>query len=238
MEFDFDISQSLPDFITKVDNTLNPFNRQLDVTSRKRLQQNLIVIIDRMGMASAKARLLRRLTAQSLKGAITTAAKLGISDHRLYILKETEVNRGLGKVVGILKVGKKKLFVVDYTGAQHECLPLCVLDFYVHESQQRTGNGKLLFEYMLKAENVTPSHLAIDRPSFKFLSFLQKHYGLRDTLPKQVNNFVVFEDLFNLIRKKKSGGITQHQPTSLKPPIPPTGRRCMHFLNLTIWQTR
>ncbi len=31
-----------------------------------------------------------------------------------------------------------------------ECTPLCALDFYVHESCQRSGYGKLLFETMLK----------------------------------------------------------------------------------------
>ena len=32
----------------------------------------------------------------------------------------------------------------------HELSPLCVLDFYVHESCQRTGRGKALFEHMLQ----------------------------------------------------------------------------------------
>ena len=38
-------------------------------------------------------------------------------------------------------------------------------------------------------------HLAIDRPSPKFLSFLQKHYNLSATVP-QVNNFVIFNGFF------------------------------------------
>lgn len=33
---------------------------------------------------------------------------------------------------------------------QYEVNPLCVLDFYVHESRQRSGCGKRLFEHMLK----------------------------------------------------------------------------------------
>ena len=33
---------------------------------------------------------------------------------------------------------------------QREVSPLCVLDFYVHESKQRCGYGKALFEAMLK----------------------------------------------------------------------------------------
>ncbi len=56
---------------------------------------------------------------------------------------------GKGAVVGILKTGHKKLFVYDNNGGQHEMEPLCVLDFYVHESRQRMGCGKIMFEHML-----------------------------------------------------------------------------------------
>ena len=59
----------------------------------------------------------------------------------------------LGAVVGLLKVGSKKLFIYDHNGAQHELDPMCVLDFYVHESRQRLGYGKKLFEYMLKVKS-------------------------------------------------------------------------------------
>lgn len=38
----------------------------------------------------------------------------------------------------------------DMQSVQYEVNPLCVLDFYVHESRQRTGCGKRLFEHMLK----------------------------------------------------------------------------------------
>lgn len=37
--------------------------------------------------------------------------------------------------------------------------------------------------------------LAIDRPSDKFLGFLNKHYGLVNPV-KQMNNFVVFDEFF------------------------------------------
>ena len=47
-------------------------------------------------------------------------------------------------------MGAKKLFVYDEHGVQHEMQPLCVLDFYVHESSQRQGYGKKLFENMLQ----------------------------------------------------------------------------------------
>ena len=88
-----------------------------------------------MGAASAKA--------QKLPQVITTANKLFSSDNRLYI-------RGVGKqVVGILKVGKRNLFISSGSGAIKEIKPLCVLDFYVHESIQRGGHGRALFEKML-----------------------------------------------------------------------------------------
>jgi alpha-tubulin N-acetyltransferase 1 len=61
--------------------------------------------------------------------------------------------------------------------------PLSVLDFYVHESVQRGGHGKELFEKMLMTENVEPRKLAYDRPSSKFKNFLAKHYNLKNFVP-------------------------------------------------------
>ena len=48
---------------------------------------------------------------------------------------------------------------------------------------------------MITREKVLPRKLGIDRPSIKFLNFLQKYYGLKDYVP-QNNNFVVFKDYF------------------------------------------
>uniref|UniRef100_A0A1I8HE23 Alpha-tubulin N-acetyltransferase n=1 Tax=Macrostomum lignano TaxID=282301 RepID=A0A1I8HE23_9PLAT len=123
-------------------------------------------------------------SAQALPNAITSFKRLQYSDHRLYVLKDAFANNMQGAVVGILKMGRKKLFVYDMLGKQHEMEPLCVLDFYVHESRQRHGYGKVLFEYMLQQEQVEPVHLAIDRPSPKFAGFLKKHYGLKDCIPQ------------------------------------------------------
>jgi alpha-tubulin N-acetyltransferase 1 len=58
--------------------------------------------------------------------------------------------------------------------------PLSVLDFYVHESVQRGGHGKELFEKMLQTERVESRKLAYDRPSPKLKGFLAKHYGLKN----------------------------------------------------------
>lgn len=48
-------------------------------------------------------------------------------------------------------------------GGMKEIEPLCVLDFYVHESLQRKGEGKRLFEYMLAMERKIPSKVSIDK---------------------------------------------------------------------------
>lgn len=82
-----------------------------------------------------------------------------------------------GLVVGILKVGRKSLYVFDKFGDTQHIIAHCVLDFYVHESRQRHGLGKELFDFMLDSENLLPERLAIDRPSDKLLGFLKKHYG-------------------------------------------------------------
>uniref|UniRef100_A0A8C0TJ62 N-acetyltransferase domain-containing protein n=2 Tax=Canis lupus familiaris TaxID=9615 RepID=A0A8C0TJ62_CANLF len=116
--------------------------------------------------------------------------------HVMYVLKDTLARpAGKGAIIGFLKVGYKKLFVLDDREAHNEVEPLCILDFYIHESLQRHGHGRELFHYMLQKERVEPHQLAIDRPSQKLLKFLNKHYNLETTVP-QVNNFVIFEGFF------------------------------------------
>lgn len=192
MEFPFNINNLFQDDISIVDRNLTPFRSTYE-TARQR-KDELRRIIDEMGKASAKA--------QNLHGPITSASKLAQSAHHLYIRKDSQANRGNGAVVGFLKVGPKKLFVYDSGGVQREMEPLCVLDFYVCESCQRQGCGRMLFDAMLQIENIDPGALAIDRPSAKCLSFLDRHYSLRSSIP-QVNNFVVFQEFF---RKQSSRG--------------------------------
>ena len=50
------------------------------------------------------------------------------SDNRLYMLAQGK------QAVGFLKVGKRNLFIRGDNGGIKEIKPLCVLDFYVHES--------------------------------------------------------------------------------------------------------
>lgn len=77
--------------------------------------------------------------------------------------------------------------------------PLCILDFYVHESCQREGHGKDLYDIVLEDNKIEPKMIAIDRPSHKFLSFMKKHFNLYEYFP-QTNNFVVFKEYFDAIQ--------------------------------------
>ncbi|XP_067865749.1 alpha-tubulin N-acetyltransferase 1 isoform X2 [Heterodontus francisci] len=185
MEFPFDINPLFPERVTVLDHHLQPGRRTN--SSKATLEYQLTTVLDKMGEASAKAQL--------LSAPITNALRMQSNRHRLYLLKDGHANHGKGAAIGFLKVGHKKLFVLDGRGAHNEMEPLCVLDFYVHVSLQRHGYGKELFDYMIQYEGIMPHHLAIDRPSSKFLCFLKKHYGLAATIP-QVNNFVVFESFF------------------------------------------
>ncbi|XP_063794082.1 alpha-tubulin N-acetyltransferase 1 isoform X3 [Pseudophryne corroboree] len=193
MDFDFDLHKIFPEPITKLDSSLIPLRRPLIPSADA--QKQIMQIIDEIGKSSAKA--------QRLPAPITSASRMQTNQHHLYILKDcTPKTAGRGVVIGFLKVGYKKLFVLNHSGSHIEAEPLCILDFYIHESLQRHGFGKELFNFMLRTEQVEPRHLAIDRPSEKFLSFLKKHYNLCATIP-QVNNFVIFEGFF---RDRKAPG--------------------------------
>ena len=146
-------------------------------------------ILNSMGEASSRA--------QQLNTIITSAHKFFISNHRIFIKADQN------KVLGFIKVGNKKLFLRDRNFNYHEVNTLCVLDFYVHESTQRRGIGKQLFDYMLKFEKKIPTELAYDRPSEKLLSFLNKYFGLNDYI-YQNNNYVVFDEFFDLISNSKN----------------------------------
>lgn len=65
--------------------------------------------------------------------------KMVNSNHILYIKSD------YNKILVILKIGVKNLFIRNSQGNIFEISPLCVLDFYVHESIQRMGIGKVNF---------------------------------------------------------------------------------------------
>merc|ERR1719277_466256 len=66
---------------------------------------------------------------------------------------------------------------------------------------------------MLKAEGVSAERMAYDRPSQKFLAFLQKHFGLSKYTP-QSNHFVVFDRYFSTA----ASAATQRAPPGGRPP--------------------
>ena len=72
-----------------------------------------------------------------MKTTITTGSKFFCSDHKMYFKIVDNC------VIGLLKIGTKQLFINDALGKYKKITPLCVLDFYVHESQQRSGYGKV-----------------------------------------------------------------------------------------------
>ncbi|XP_056154863.1 alpha-tubulin N-acetyltransferase 1 [Lampris incognitus] len=184
MEFPFDINRLFPERISVLDQTLAAGQPRV---GRQDLQVQMGTVIDELGRASAKA--------QQLTAPITSASKLQSNRHHLFLLKDGERNGGRGVVLGFLKVGYKKLFLLDQRGAHIEAEPLCVLDFYITEKLQRHGYGLQLFHFMLQHKHMDPTLMAYDRPSPKFLSFLAKRFGLTESVP-QVNNFVVFDGFF------------------------------------------
>ncbi|XP_015517513.1 alpha-tubulin N-acetyltransferase 1 isoform X1 [Neodiprion lecontei] len=188
MEFNFNINKLLPKKINKISQSLMLEEFRGDRREFAECQKQLTRVLDDMGEASAKA--------QGLSKTITSAQKLRDTDHLVYLLVDSEANQGKGSVVGLLKTGSKNLFMFDETGLHYQLQPRCVLDFYVHESRQRTGCGNLLYQHMLAEEKITPLKLAIDRPSEKLLAFLRKHYGLTRIIP-QNNKFVVFHGFFD-----------------------------------------
>lgn len=147
-------------------------------------------VIDLMGEASRKA--------QKLPAVLTTYSKtvIGCDNQRIFL----KVHKN--KCLGYLKVGMKKLFIATDSGKLKEIDPICVLDFYVHESVQRNGIGKEIFEMALDYYPVHPAKIAYDKPSPKLLGFLAKHYGLKSYTP-QNNNFVVFKAYFEAASGKK-----------------------------------
>ncbi|XP_064395604.1 alpha-tubulin N-acetyltransferase 1-like isoform X2 [Halichondria panicea] len=222
MEFPFDVQSLLPGEITRLVGEKLPHTLS---SSRKTSSHDdqLAIIVNEMGIASAKA--------QGLRLPITTYDKLVASNHILYITSDNGGQRG--SVIGILKLGLKRLFLTDRVGVVHEVEPLCVLDFYVHESRQRSGCGKRLFEELLKAENVKPYEVAIDRPSPKFLGFLKKHYQLASFV-SQANNYVVFDQFFSTCKgtvNTNHHGPVWHIPTIV---ISHTNFSWINFLSLSL----
>ena len=138
-------------------------------------------ILDKMGELSSKS--------QNLLVNVTTTNKFFPSDHCLIIKAEKN------KVLGYIKVGPKKLFLRDRICNYHERKTLCVLDFYIYDTEQRSNLGREIFDFMLNYKNIEPGELAYDRPTLRFLSFLKRNYGLEKFITQE-NNFTIFEEFF------------------------------------------
>lgn len=182
------INSILLEVLTKLDYTLEPPGFIGDGRTKQIMKNTLSKAIDAIGEESANA--------QGLKRVITTVEKLQDSPtHVLYVLKDPNGHYGEGEVIGILKVGKKHLYLYDELDSVHECEPLCVLDFFVKPERQRSGYGKFMFDYMLNDLKVDVNELAIDGPSPKMILFLQRNYGL-DHMMRQTNNFAISTGFF------------------------------------------
>ncbi|EDW27885.1 GL19954 [Drosophila persimilis] len=220
-DFCFDIKPLFPEAIIKVSSDLLPQNFSgkrfmcADVTLK------MAEIIDRMGQLSA--------TAQDLINPVTTAQRLEKSDNQTVYLMADGKEGANGVVVGLLKVGTKDLYLYDETGQVHKVQRApAVLDFYVHESRQRCGLGKELFEAMLAEEKWTPSKLSVDRPSQKLILFMARHYGLVRTIP-QANHFVLYEGYFHGV----SPSMPLLQATKSVPAILAAGSESQHTSAMT-----
>ncbi|GAB1606993.1 alpha-tubulin N-acetyltransferase 1-like isoform X2 [Argonauta hians] len=208
MEFNFNVNLIFKNRITKFDGT-SSHHFKTPRRNQTQPEDSTCIVIDKLGCASAKA--------QGLRIPVTSSTKMLNTSNIIYLLKD-ELNRANGAAIGFLKIGFKTLFVYDKDQAIHELDPMCVLDFYIHESRQRQGFGKELFDYMLKDTGLQPCQLAIDRPSFKFTSFLKKHYNLVSSIP-QSNNFVIYHGFFGDKKTFKSDKTKGESPASKVPQI-------------------
>ena len=138
-------------------------------------------ILDKMGELSSKS--------QNLLVNITTTNRFFPSDQCLIIKADKN------KVLGYIKVGPKRLFLRDRICNYHERKTLCVLDFYIYDTEQRTGLGREIFDFMLNYKNINPGELAYDSPTLRFLAFLKRNYGLENFIAQE-NNFTIFDEFF------------------------------------------
>lgn len=179
----FSLNPLFPSSIIRVRLDLLPEGFEGSVEECVMARKKMAWCIDRIGELSAKA--------QGLHTTVTSVGKLS-EKHTVYLLAAV----GEGLVTGVLKVGLKDLYLFDEDSKMscHKSTP-SILDFYVHESHQRRGMGKRLFERMLADQKWRVGKCAVDRPSAMMRSFLAKHYGLVQTVP-QANKFVLFKDFF------------------------------------------
>ena len=139
---------------------------RLTETERALLGQQL----DTLGAASG--------VAQGLKVPITSLDKLLASSPAEEVVVVVALD-AKSVPCGYLKYGFKSLYLHKKGGQLTQCRPVCLLDFYVDETRQRQGIGKLLFSRFLEMIHpLAAADVAYDRPSPKLYPFLKKHFGL------------------------------------------------------------
>ncbi|KAK7865930.1 hypothetical protein R5R35_005004 [Gryllus longicercus] len=217
MEFTFPVTKIFREKITKVKNDLLPEGFSDPGPLGRQCPQYVAQVVDALGTASADA--------QGLAHPVTSADRLRNSDHTVYVMVDNSSGSKNGRIVGFLKTGYKNLYLYDKNGHNHETKPLCVLDFFIHDALQRRGLGKELFDHMLRDSDISPKHLALDRPSDTFMAFVRKHYGLFKTIP-QVNHYAIYDDFFSKRHDGKSQYLSRlHGRTSLRGGRQPLARR-------------
>lgn len=189
----FSLKPLFPSSIIRVRTDLLPEGFEGSVEECALARKQMAWCIDRIGELSAKA--------QSLHTTVTSVGKLN-EKNTIYLL--ASMSEGL--VTGVLKVGLKDLYLFDEDSklSCHKATP-SILDFYIHESHQRRGMGKRLFERMLADQGWSVGKCAVDRPSTMMRSFLAKHYGLVQAVP-QPNKFVLYKDFFKKDKVDKGNG--------------------------------
>ena len=138
-------------------------------------------MLDKLGRESA--------ISQQLNDPITSLEKLlspAAASHNLIICRNND------NIIGYLKYGKKDLYFYKKDGKVVQSSPICLLDFYVSDIYQRQGIGLLLFKNMLEVLSINPCVFAYDRPSPKLISFLAKHYDMKNG-DLQPNRFMIFD---------------------------------------------
>lgn len=214
----YNVNDIFPSRINKLDFQLLPHGLLSMRDDRVYIQNFVAQILNDLGKQSASM--------QGLKRPMTSADKLMMSNNNcIYLIKDENAEMGRGLVFGLLKIGKKKLYLYDKRNVLVTTSPICVLDFYVTREYQRKGCGKELFDFMLQDTGSKVNNLAIDGPSPKMINFLLKHYGLH--LQRQANNFSVDESFFdgNVFANaddEQLGGGREH--TATRPEIDPASR--------------
>ncbi|CAO4385543.1 unnamed protein product [Caenorhabditis nigoni] len=115
-------------------------------------------------------------------------------DQSVYILWD-KVDGNKSVLKGILRVGYKTLYLTDNEQNQYMEKAMCILDFFIVPTEQRSGNGFKMFDAMLKAENVSVEQCAFDKPSAALRQFLEKYYDQKEPV-MQSNKYAVFPNFF------------------------------------------